>query len=80
MAFAGKAAILAGSGNDVLALSEDPVAGGDGKSKAVFSAAGNKIDYGGGVNAFDGLTPTQAPAQYTGLTAADFLNWADPNP
>jgi hypothetical protein len=59
---------------------KDPAAGGDGKSKAVFSAPWNKIDGGGGLNAFDGLTPTTAPPQYTGLTVVNFLNWTDPNP
>ena len=81
MTFVGKATILAGTGNDTLLLGKDAGAGGDANSKAVFTAAlANKIDGGTGINTFDGLTPAQSPAQFTGLTAVNFLNWTDPNP
>jgi hypothetical protein len=79
--FVGAATILAGAGNDTLRLGIDQGSGGNGNTQAVFTAdVTNKIDGGTGMNTFDGLTPTQAPAQYTGLTATSFLHWTDPNP
>jgi hypothetical protein len=79
--FTGKTMITAGSGNDTLRLG--PAAdgpGGDAHSRAVFSVPTSRIDGGAGFNTFDGLTPGQSPSQYTGLTAADFVNWTDPTP
>jgi hypothetical protein len=79
--FVGRAAVRAGAGNDTLLLGRDPGAGGTASTAAVFTAAlANTIDGGTGINTFDGLTPTQAPAQYTALSAASFLHWTDPNP
>jgi hypothetical protein len=69
------ATIRTGAGNDTLALGNAGSAG----TVAVFQAGGT-VDGGTGLNLFDGLTPDQAPAQFTGLEAADFLNWTDPNP
>jgi hypothetical protein len=64
-----------------LLLGLDPGSGGTASTLAAFGAGVvNKIDGGTGFNTFDGLTPAQAPAQYTGLTAADFVHWTDPNP
>jgi hypothetical protein len=79
--FTGRATITAGSGNDTLLLGlATGGPGGDAHSRVVVSAPTSRIDGGTGLNTFDGLTPDQSPAQYTGLTVNGFMNWADPTP
>jgi hypothetical protein len=81
VSFAGLTTINAGAGNDTLLLGANP---GDANSTADFAAGfAHKIIGGLGINTFDGLTggiPPISPAKYTGLTAANFLSWTDPNP
>jgi hypothetical protein len=74
--FAGRAVINAGPGDDTLRLGRAGVA----SAVAVFDVPTSLLNGGTGFNTFDGLTPGQSPSQYTGLTAANFVNWTDPNP
>jgi hypothetical protein len=73
------ATVRAGAGNDTLALGKSVTSGGSAGTVAVFQAGGT-IDGGTGLNLFDGLSPDQAPAQFTGLSTGNFLHWADPTP
>ncbi|HKB06278.1 MAG TPA: hypothetical protein VKD90_29050 [Gemmataceae bacterium] len=51
--FTGAAKILAGAGNDTLALGLDAMSGGDGNSMAIFSSLTNMLDGGLGLDTFD---------------------------
>jgi hypothetical protein len=64
--FAGRAVINAGPGNDTLTLGRMGVA----NAEAVFDVPTSQINGGIGLNTFFAST-----AQFTGLTAANFLNW-----
>jgi hypothetical protein len=76
----GPATIRAGAGNDTLILGKAVGSGGDLNTGVFFGPAGGTVDGGTGLNLFDGLSPGQAPSQFAGLSATDFLNWTDPNP
>jgi hypothetical protein len=64
--FAGRAVISSGPGNDTLTLGRMGVA----NAEAVFDVPTSQINGGIGLNTFFAST-----AQFTGLTAANFLNW-----
>ena len=71
--FTGKATINTGAGADTLLLG---LLAGDANSRAVFVAAGSKIDGGTGINSFD-----DELGQFDGLIlGTGILGWTDPTP